>query len=83
MYRFGYTQSCATHSCAGTLVGYDVVVYQYLVHLCMAHDNEGRLRDEETEDLLADPVGEGVEDDDDEKDPLMAGDEEIEEKDWM
>ncbi len=49
----------------------------------MAHDNEGRLRDEETEDLLADPVGEGVEDDDDEKDPLMAGDEEIEEKDWM
>ena len=50
----------------------------------MAHDDKHVGLDEESEDLLADPVGAEIEDDeDDEKDPLMAGDDASEEKDWM
>ena len=50
----------------------------------MAHDDRRLGVDDESEDLLTDPVAAEVEDDDDdEKDPLMAGDEEVEEKDWM
>ncbi len=50
----------------------------------MAHDDMRLRGDEESEDLLTDPVVAEIEsDDDDEKDPLMAGDEEVEEKDWM
>lgn len=50
----------------------------------MAQREDRRLRDEEeNEDALAEPSAETAEDDDDEKDPLMAGDEEFEERDWM
>ena len=49
----------------------------------MAHDDLRLMGEEESEDLLADPVAAEIEDDDDEKDPLMAGDEDVEEKDWM
>ncbi len=50
----------------------------------MARD-EGTLHEgEESEDLLADPIETSLADDeDDEADPLIAGDEEIEDKDWM
>lgn len=52
----------------------------------MAYKEDRRLPyEEEREDTLADPVVAEIEsDDDDEKDPLIAaGDEEVEEKDWM
>ena len=49
----------------------------------MAYDNKRLKGDEESEDVLTDGVAAEIEDDDDEKDPLMASDEETEEKDWM
>ncbi|HEY4517078.1 MAG TPA: hypothetical protein VJG64_03995 [Candidatus Paceibacterota bacterium] len=50
----------------------------------MAHDDMRLKGDEDNEDLLLDTAVADIEDDDDDKnDPLMAGDEEPEEKDWM
>lgn len=49
----------------------------------MAYDDTRLRGDEEGEDVLTDPRAAETEDDDDEKDPLMVGDEDVEEKDWM
>ena len=50
----------------------------------MAHDDRLLGSDEESEGALVSPIIAEIEDDaDGEKDPLMAGDEEPEEKDWM
>lgn len=50
----------------------------------MAHDDTRFHDEEEGGGLLADPLEVDLgDDDDDEKDPLIAGDEDVEEKDWM
>lgn len=83
VYPFTYTQLFRAYLARAKSFG-TICVFINTLLIRMAHDDRRFHDEEEGSELLADPVEVDLgEDDDDEKDPLIAGDEETEEKDWM